>query len=335
MTQPTQEGAVGDANETPIVDAAEPTIEDRFAAFDEIEEEGEPEAVEEEAPEAEADEPTEDDIETEDEPELPAIEPPVSWKADAKDAFAKLPPELQKVVSERETERERFVQLKAQEAATTRQRVEQAAYEHIAELQRQTAETLEQYVAQPMPQQPDIRLLQTGHEEHRVLFYQQQAAFEQATAQREQAQRQAEQARAEQARYQQAIEAQEAEAFRATLAEQFPEFLDPSQNTKLQQELGSIASELGYSHEQIAEARATDILAMRKAADWKAKAAKYDALMSKKMEKVREAKALPKVSRPGAAQPKGAQDQARFQEARKKMRGGDNAAALDVFSRFV
>lgn len=40
------------------------------------------------------------------EPESPAIEPPVSWKAEAKEKFKALPLELQKYVTERESERE-------------------------------------------------------------------------------------------------------------------------------------------------------------------------------------------------------------------------------------
>jgi hypothetical protein len=131
------------------------------------------------------------------------------------------------------------------------------------------------------------------------------------------------------------MEAREAQAFRQTLADQLPDYLDPSNGPKLQQELGSIALELGYSAEQIAEARAPDILAMHKASQWKAKAAKYDTLMAKKMETVRAAKDLPKVAKPGVAQPKGAAANQRYQADRQAMKSGDAEAAKRVFSNFV
>jgi hypothetical protein len=51
------------------------------------------------------------------EPALPAIEPPVSWNATAKDEFAKLPRHLQQVVAERERERESYLGRQTSEAA--------------------------------------------------------------------------------------------------------------------------------------------------------------------------------------------------------------------------
>jgi hypothetical protein len=55
---------------------------------------------------------------------------------------------------------------------------------------------------------------------------------------------------------------------------------------------------IGLSDELIAQARAPDILAMRKAAEWKAKADQLDRLNAKKMEKVRAAKGLPDSATP-------------------------------------
>ena len=48
----------------------------------------------------------------------------------------------------------------------------------------------------------------------------------------------------------------------AILQEKFPEYLDPTEGPKLRQELGSIALELGYSADQLANVDAADILAM-------------------------------------------------------------------------
>lgn len=265
---------------------------DRAAGGDEPEAQGEGEPdpnVSDEADEA-------DDANKADEPEQPAIAPPVSWKADAKDAFAKLPAELQRVVADRETERERFVQSKAQEAAQVRTALERQAMEEVAELRRQTAERLSQY-AEAEPQRPDPRLLN----EDPQAFYEAQAAFEAQSAQRVQAQRDAQQATEEASYYQQEIERREAAEQITTLREQFPEYLDPATAPKLQQDLGSIGAALGYSSEQMAQARAVDIMGLRTASDWKAKADKYDQLMKNKMEPVRAAKKLPPVTRPGVS----------------------------------
>lgn len=332
MTQPIE--AVGGSDE-PII-AAEPTIEDRFAAFGEQDEEA-PEASEDapEAQEADEGEPelVEDDVaddEAQDE-NLPPIDAPVSWSADKKEEFKNLPRSIQETIATREAEREKFVQTKAQEAAQTRAQVEQAALAQIAELQRQQATQLEQYANQLSVQEPDPGLIETDP----GLYAHQMRAYRHYTAQREQAQRQAEDARNQMTAYEQEIERREAQAFRQTLSEALPDYLDPTNGPKLQQELGSIALELGYSAEQIAEARAADILAMKKASDWKAKAQKYDTLMAKKMESVRAAKLLPKVAKPGVAQPKGTQENARYAADRNAMKSGDNEAAKRVFSRFV
>ena len=99
-----------------------------------------------------------------------------------------------------------------------------------------------------------------------------------------------------------------------------------------EQELASIARELGYSDDLIASAGAHDILAMKKVAELKAKADRWDALQRKKMETVRAAKALPKVAKPGTAQPKGAAQNERYQADRQRMKAGDRDATLRIFS---
>jgi hypothetical protein len=88
-TQPEQ--AVGSETPAPSEDPFEAIAEDTFGA----DEEEEPA----EAPEAEA----EDDIEDEEEADdLPPIDAPVSWDADAKAKFAKLPRDVQEYVQKRE-----------------------------------------------------------------------------------------------------------------------------------------------------------------------------------------------------------------------------------------
>jgi hypothetical protein len=268
--------------------------EQEFGLTDEQEEEA-AEGAEETPAEAAEDEP---DIEEEAD-DLPPIEAPVSWDAEAKAKFAELPRDVQEYVAKREGERERFVQQKSQEAAKARQEVEQAAYQQLAEYDRNVAQQLQQYASQMLPQRPNPALLQTDP----MAFYAQQANYEQAAAQQRELQQQAEQyAQQARAREAQATQAYHAEQHRI-IVENFPEYADPTTGPELQRKLSAVAKRIGYPDELINQARATDILAMRKVADAFDKADKYDALQKTKMEKVRAARGKPPVTtRPGAAQ---------------------------------
>lgn len=68
-----------------------------------------------------------DDSDGQDDPELPVIEPPKSWDAEAKERFARLPREDQEYLVEREAERDRGVSVQQQRAAEARQKAEQEA----------------------------------------------------------------------------------------------------------------------------------------------------------------------------------------------------------------
>jgi hypothetical protein len=188
--------------------------------------------------------------------------------------------------------------------------------------------TLEQQLIVP---EPDIRLMAddpdlyvTQLEQHRYSLAQRQQV-QQAIAN---ARQQAEFAQREMFAREQAETAQ-------VLAQTFPEYLDATSGPKLREELGSTALQLGYTAEQLANVDHRDILAMRTAHDWRQKAEKYDALMSKKMATVRAARGLPRVSRPGVPQGKGAAESQRYAQDRQAMRDGDRDAAVRVFKRFT
>lgn len=233
-----------------------------------------------------------EDVEADD---LPPIDAPNSLKAEEKEVFATLPREAQEFVSRRIGDLERGFQTKAQEAAQTRQQFEGQYLEAVQQMQAQTADQLEQYARQLAVQEPDPGLVATDPQ----LYAQQMRAYRHYTAQREEAQRSAETARQEAQRAEQALEQREIEQMRSIIQDRFPEYLDAEQGPKLQQELSTVASELGYPPELISQARAPDILAMRVANDWRQKAIKYDALQKTKMEKVRAAKGKPKMTQPG------------------------------------
>jgi hypothetical protein len=238
---------------------------------------------------------------TEGEQQPDPIEPPISWAKDYKEQFSALPREMQEIISTREAERERYVATKANEAARTRQTVEAEARGQFEQVLRSHAEQLQRYMPAE-PQRPDPRLLQGG-EEHRALYYQQQAEYDYATAQRSDAQRQAQEAQAQADQMQAYQLQQEITEQNRILAEALPEWSEPSARSKLLSDLGSIGGELGYTQEQMSEARASDIMALRTAHGWKAKADKYDALMKAKMQPVRAARqASPaRIAVPGTA----------------------------------
>lgn len=238
-----------------------------------------------------------------DEPPAEQIDAPLSWAKDAKDVFAALPREAQEVIATRERDREAAIQAKFREAAGTRQQVETEARQALQTVMQNHMQALQQDAQQFEPTQPDLALLNSADPAHRDLYFQQEAQYRHAIAQRDQLTQQQQEAQAHAeaiALQQQQVELQ---AEHAVLEENLgPEWSDPSARAKLLGDLTPIAAELGYSQELIAQARAADILAMRKVADWKAKAAKFDQMNKAKMVPVRAAKAIPPSARAGSPQ---------------------------------
>lgn len=294
MTQ--EETPVGGEATAPAADPYEAFTEawDNSVPLDAEQEEEDP-AEQGEEPSLEADD---DTVAEEEADDLPPIDAPVSWDAEAKEMFKNLPREAQEIVAKREGERERFVQQKSQEAVRAKTEAEQAAIQQLAEIEKGYSQHFQQIAQQIMPQAPDPRLLQHDPQ----AFYAQEYAFRQASAQQQELQQLAQQhAEQAQAREAQANQAYMAEQHR-TIVEHFPEYADPTTGPKLRSELSAVAKEMGYTDDLIAQARANDILAMRKASEWKAKADQLDKLNGQKMEKVRAAKRLPRVATPGVPQ---------------------------------
>lgn len=259
---------------------------------------------------------------------------PSSWsKEDAKE-WEDLTPGAQAVVARREAERDKYVRKVGFEASQTRQQVESQARDVIAQMHDSHVQALTTYAQQFMPSPPDQRLLYSNNQEDVLLYHRQEAAYRTATDQQQQlhqqiaqAQQQANLARTQTQQAERASDAQR-------LKEQLPEWFDPSEGPKLQTELQSIGTELGYPVELMAEASSVDILALKTAGEWRSKAAKYDQLIAKKMEGVRAAKEMPRMARPGVA-PTRSQQQASTANRRSQAlnsfgqtRSGEDAAAL-------
>lgn len=237
----------------------------------------------------------------------PPANMPKSWSKDDAAAWGSMTPEQQAVVERRESERDKHLHRVSEQAAATRQVVENEAREVLARMQDNHAQALAVYAQQLIPQlsPPDQRLLYSNNPDDVLTYQRQEAAYRAGTDQQQslyqkiaEAQRQADLIRGQAQQQEIASDAQR-------LREQLPEWFDPSEGPKLQQSLQSIGSELGYPAELMAQASSVDILALKLAADWKAKAQKYDAIVGKKMEAGRAAKGLPKMARPGVTPSKG------------------------------
>lgn len=297
MTQPTE--AVG--GEAPVDAKADAlkTFEDMAGSFFEEEQEEGPAEGDEPSDELEpevAEDETPDEAEVDD---LPPIDPPVSLSAEEKEVFKGLPREAQEFTARRIGELEKGFQTKAQEAARARTETEQAAIQQLAQIEQGYAQQYQQAAQhlEQLAQDPDYSLLATNPAE----FARQAEVAKHYRAQFQQAQRAAEhyaqQAQQREAQVEQAYHAEQ----QKMIVELFPEYADPTTGPKIQQDLSAVARDMGYPPERIQQAEAVDILAMKTAAEWKADAEKYRALQKSKMEKVRSAKGLPRVAKPGVA----------------------------------
>ena len=322
MTHPASPEVGGEAN-APATDPFEAIAEDMLG--ESAQEEEEPaEAAEEEAPEAEpeADEEAEDELEIEEE-DLPPIDPPHSLTAEDKEKFKSLPREAQEFTARRIGELEKGFQTKAQEAAQAKQTAHLEALQVVEQIKTQAVEQLQHYAKQFEVAPPSASLLRSNPD----AYAQQLEAYQYYSAQREQAQRDADKARDEQAQVQAAREAHEAEIFRQRLEAELPEALDPVHGQKLLQEIAATAETLGFDPNQISDVSA--IKALKVTSEWKTKADKYDALMKRQMERVRQGKNPPPITKPGTARTPDATKAARANAAWETARSAKSRNVRD------
>lgn len=276
---------------------------------------GTEEAEEQEEVEQEDDALADDDAESEGEDSGEEIEseetsdeippPPHSWSKEDAAVWAELTPEQRAVVQRREAERDKFVADVGRKGAEARRTIEREAMEAVAQHAETFSQQLEQYAQMFAPEAPDARLLYTGDQDDVLLYQRQDAAYRVSIAQQQELQQRIalSQQQAVEARKQAnaALSQQEAELLRDAL----PEFFDPEAGPKLRQSLESIGQELGYTPDIMAQAGASDIVALKKVADMKVELDTLRAFKKridgKTMETVRAAKQLPRLTRPGAS----------------------------------
>jgi len=256
------------------------------------------------------------------EPAEPAIAPPVSLNAEEKARYAQLPPEAQQFVAELETRRNAQVQQATTKASEAQRAAEARAATADAQAKAVYAQQLSQFADALAPQRPDPQLAATDP----MAFIAQNAQYEAAKAQHDEFVQQVQTIKqdAENGVSQAFIQ----ERDRQLMA--IPEIQNETTRKDFLDKAFEAANFLGYDHEQVvSKASAQEIAMLRQIAGLKEKADKYDAAMSRQMQRVRQGKS--KVMQPRAAQPRAAVQSADLASAKERLKASgsvDDAAAV-------
>ena len=248
-----------------------------------------------------------DELAAEDDtPEEDAPPPPHSWKAEDAEVWNGMNEAQREVVGRREKERDAYVTELGRKTAGEQRQLEQQASQAVAQQAENHANELYAYMQLTAPGVPDERLLYTQNPDDRLVFQRQEAAYRSGLAQQHELQQRIAGYQQHAAEVRRQSDEADLTAQAQFLQAELPQFFDPDEGPKLRQTLESIGSELGYPSELMAQADASDIMALKKAAEWRDDALKYRKIISKRMETVRGAKNLPRMSRPNAGQGPGA-----------------------------
>jgi hypothetical protein len=247
---------------------------------------------------------TEQTEEQETQPE--PIKRPASWDNAQDGHWNALPRETQEYVSQRESERERFLHGKAQEAAQVRQQIASQSRDEMARWQQERANEMAQHLSQmaqlaQLPPEPDQRLLTSDNPDDHRLYMVQKNRYEAISGQVAQLHRSAEEARQRAEGLQSQARSQAIQADDAKLLEKWPHWAEPSKRDEHKAKLVSVAKELGFDDQMLLQTDSFDLFALDKIRGWQEDAGKYRGLMQQKMEPVRAAKATPPAMAPGAA----------------------------------
>ncbi len=269
----------------------------------EAESEGEPETDE---PELEAEEGEGEG----DEPAQPAIEAPASLNAEEKTRFAQLPEEAQRLIAEVETRRNGQVQQATTKAAEAQREAESRAAQADASARAVYAQQLAAFAEHLAPQKPDPTLARTDPATYIAL----NAQYDAAKAQHDEFVQQVRTFGADAATA--LSEAEIAERDRQLLA--IPEVQNEATRAGWFEKATQTAVDLGLDVSGLGRISAGEWQALNKVAGWREKADKYDAAMTRQMQRVRDAKQT-KTARPNAAQP-GSGEGRGLREAKDKLR---------------
>lgn len=288
------------------------TVDEAFAALkakrapdvvEELEEEITPEVDEPDT------EPTEGEEPEDDHPE-PTIEPPVSWSNDKKDQFRNLPPELQKTIVERESERDRYFKQKTDEISGKAKEYE-ALVQEARQLRDRYAAELQQVVdSAPMPPDPDLNdpdsdkydpdryaRLNAKYARDRKAYDEKAAELAKVTKEREEENKKAME------KWQ-----QERVSF---LSKEWPEILDPAKSPALQEEIVRYATSRGLNAEALKYASGPELAVLKDAL--------YGhAVRQKTGDASQRLKKAPPVTRPGSPKSKALSGSEKLRQLKQK-----------------
>ena len=258
------------------------------------EEDDSPEASEENAAEEgddlELDEGEEADEEPE--PEAPAIDVPASLNAEEKKVFAQLPPEAQQAWAASETRRNQQVQEATTKAAEKERNAQTALERADAEASVHYAAQLKVFADNFRPQMPDPQLAQLDP----MRYIAEEAQWKAQSAQFDMLEQQIAAIRDEAVGKTAEIDMRSRFADLLTV----PELANPETRETHVKWAREVVTEIGLDPDAFEmNADSTDFKSLKKVDDWRQKAAKYDAAMSRKMQKVSAARG--KSLRPNAA----------------------------------
>lgn len=310
----------------PAVEASEapaPTsVDEKAAAFEEYlfgDEEEQTEGDEDAAEEGENLSLEEEQTDEDNEPDIPAIDAPVSLTAEEKATFAQLPPEAQAAWAASETRRNAQVQEATTKASQAQREAEARAAQADAEARIRYAKQLEEVGKAYAPVEPNRQHYRddVSYLTARDVYYQQLAQHNQYMQQvgtiGEEADREA-------------TEAFIAQRDRELMA--IPEVANPATREEYFAKAFATAEMLGYDKQNLIQGMsAQDVKNLVEIADWRDKADKYDKAISRQMQKVRSAKG--KNLRPNAA-PQGNTRAASADQAWQKVKQATGSKSRDT-----
>ena len=264
---------------------------------------------------------------TEDAP--PAVEPPSSWARDYKEAFRTLPPDIQRVIAERERDREVELRRGQDEAANLRKAAEAEAMQARAmreQLHRDLTETLPA-LKQRMDAWSSIDWIKLGAEDPgeyarlRAIYDVEREQFSRAEQERYRLDQQA--AGERQQKIQSWIAEQE-----QRLVKLIPEWKDTEKGRRELTDVRSYLKDQGVDPQLVAQLSDAGQISIAR------KAMLYDRAQAR-ISKPAPPAVAPRVQRPGAARPDTSSDESQQRDMDRLRKSGDPRDAAKLISRMI
>ncbi|MCA1955271.1 hypothetical protein [Zymomonas sp.] len=196
--------------------------------------------------------------------------------------------------------------------------------EHCRALHYHYADQLAKYAEAITPKKPDPQLLVSDPASYAA----QLASYEDLTAKRDQIVQEVIQISRQNEMAELAARQAWAQGEHQRLMSIFPEWADDNQRPAILAAFEETGRHLGYPDHVLAAADSNDIMALKKAHEWRRKSEKWDALQQGKTAAIKSAKISRKTAVPGTSQPYGAAKSRKLNESLGQLRkSGDVRSA--------